>query len=234
MGSRWGGRILGPMATLHIHLDESGNFVFSPKGTKYYIFTVVWTYDPAPLAAKLTSLRFHLLKEGHGLDLCCFHACDDPKPRRDVVATTMSAQTGWNFSSIVIEKAKINPSLYAPEEFYPKFLTMALNFVLRGRVKPGTNQVLIYTDTLPFPKNQAKLVEAAIKKSCNGELKNIPFQILHHRIESNIWIQAADYCCWSICRKWEHGDTAYYDRLRHKLAASEIAPMSRGNGIVYY
>lgn len=222
------------MATLHIHLDESGNFVFSAKGTRYYIFTVAWTYDPAPLAADLTALRFGLLKQGHGLDLCCFHACDDPKPRRDAVIAMIRNKSGWNFASIVIEKKRVNPTLHAPEEFYPKFLTMVLNFVLRGRVKPNTNQVLIYTDTLPFPRKQAAAVEAAIKKSCRQELSQIPFHILHHRIESNAWIQVADYCCWSIYRKWENGDTEAYDLLYAKLAATEIAPMSRGDGTEYY
>ena len=222
--------MLGRMPTLHIHVDESGNFEFSNKGTRYYVFMVAWTYDPAPLAVKLTALRFLLLKQGHGLDLCCFHACDDPKPRKEAVVPIMVAQAGWNFASIVVDKPRVNPSLYPPDAFYPKFLCMVLNFVLRGRVKPGTNQVMIYTDTLPFTKTQRKAVEAAIKKSCKAELPNIPFHILHHRIESNIWIQVADYCCWSVCRKWEHGDAEFYNRLRGKLAATEIDPMSKEIG----
>jgi hypothetical protein len=145
----------------------------------------------------------------------------------------LCSQGGWNFASIVVEKNKVNPTLRSPEKFYPKFLTMVLNFVLRGRVRPNTPQVLIYTDTLPFPKAQAKAVEIAIKSSCRAEL-TIPFQVLHHKIESNHWIQIADYCCWSVCRKWEAGDTSCYDLLRPRLAATEIAPMGRGDGTTYY
>jgi hypothetical protein len=94
----------------------------------------------------------------------------------------MEGQTGWNFASLVIDKPKVNPILYPADEFYPKFLTMVLNFVLRGRVKPGTTQILIYTDTLPFSKAQATAVEAAIKRSCKKEIPTIPFHVLHHRL----------------------------------------------------
>jgi hypothetical protein len=187
-----------------------------------------------PLAVKLNALRFNLIKQGHGLDLCCFHACDDPPLRRQSVIDLIRLHPSWNFASLVVDKPRLNPSLYEPQDFYPKFLTMVLNFVLRGRVKPETNQILIYTDTLPFTKKQAAAVESAIKKSCRAEIPTIPFHILHHRIESNYWIQIADYCCWSVCRKWEHGDNDAYNRLRHKLAAIEIDPMSRGDGTIYY
>lgn len=221
------------MPTLHIHLDESGNFVFSPKGTKCYIFTAAWTYDPAPLADKLRKLRYRLIKAGHGENLGGFHACDDPAPRRKEFVDLISSHCEWNFASIVVEKNRVNPSIYDPENFYPKFLAMVLKFVLRGRVRPGTSQVLIYTDTLPFSKAQKKSVEGAIKGSCRKEL-SIPFQVLHHRSEGNYWIQIADYCSWSICRKWEHQDTYFYDLLKCRLAATEIAPMSKGDGMQYY
>jgi hypothetical protein len=214
------------MPTLHLHLDESGNFVFSSKGTRYYIFTAAWTYDPAPLAAKLSALRFELIKAGHGERLSGFHACDDPYPRRERVVSLITSQPGWNFASMVVEKCKVNPTLYQPEKFYPKFLTMVANFVFRGRVRPRTSQVLIYTDTLPFPKPQAKAVETSIKASCNRELNKIPFHVLHHRIESNYWIQVTDYCSWSVCRKWEGGDTHFYDLLKNKIAAPELIPMT--------
>lgn len=221
------------MPTLHIHLDESGNFVFTPKGTKYYIFTAAWTYDPAPLAEQLRALRYSLIKDGHGEKLSGFHACDDPNPRRERVVSALRSHSGWNFASIVIEKRRVNPNLYKPEDFYPKFLSYVLNFVLRGRVKPNTSQVLIYTDTLPFTSSQAKVVETTIKSSCRKELK-VPFQVLHHGSDGNYWIQIADYCSWSVCRKWEHSDTRFYDQIRGRLAVAEIDPMSRGDGTEYY
>jgi hypothetical protein len=73
--------------TLHIHLDESGNWHFNPKGSKYYAFAVVWTYDPQPLAIALTALRFRLVKQGLSID--GFHASPDKQSTRDAVVNTM-------------------------------------------------------------------------------------------------------------------------------------------------
>ena len=227
----WGGLV----PTLHVHLDESGNLDFSPRGSRYYVFTAAWTYDPVPLAHELTALRFRCLKIGHGERLSAFHACEDPQPRRDLVIEAMLNHKTWNFASIVIDKPRINPTIYDPIKFYPKFAGMVLRFVFKGRVRPGTAQVLVYFDTLPLEnKKRAEAVEIAIKKSCRKDLANVPFQIFNHRRESNAWIQVADYCSWSIFRKWEHANVEVYNRLNARLAAAEIDPMSRGDGTIYY
>lgn len=225
------------MPAIHIHVDESGDFNFSPTGSRYYIFTTAWTYDPAPLATALTNLRFGLIKAGHlqtSQELSSFHASEDPAPRRTQAILALVAHGGWNFASIVVDKPRLNPSLYETFTFYPRFVSMLLRFIFAGRLLRGTSQVLVYTDTLPFTKQQALAVEIAIKAACKKALGGIPFQVCHHRRESNAWLQVVDYCCWSICRKWEHGDFTAYHALHSRLAATEIDPMSRGDGTLYY
>jgi len=130
------------LPTLHIHTDESGNFDFSPKGSRYYVFAAAWTYYPAALAAGLTALRFEQIKNGHGESLSSFHACEDSPWLRDRVISKILTYAPWSFAAIVVQKAKVNPSIYDPQHFYPKFLTMVLRFILRGRVRPGTSQIL--------------------------------------------------------------------------------------------
>ena len=223
------------MPTLHVHLDESGDLNFSAEGTRYFILSCAWTYEPAPLANELNALRFSLIKQGHGERLSSFHAREDAAPKRAIVIPVLQKYTNWSFASIVITKNRVNPTIQDCEEFYPKFCRMLLKFVFRGRIKPRTSQVLIYMDTLPFSGKAAKSAELAIKSSCRSDLpEGIPFHVLHHRRESNAWIQVADYCCWSVCRKWEHGNREAYDQLRARLAAPEIDPMGRGDGTIYY
>jgi hypothetical protein len=221
------------MPTLHIHVDESGDFTFSPRGSRFYVFTAAWTYDPAPLASDLAALRFALTKAGHG-DFCSFHACNDPAPRRERVIRALLNHRTWSFAAIVVDKPRVNPSLQEPIKFYAKFLGMVLRFIFRGRVRQGTPQVLIYLDTLPFEGKRAKAAEVAIKRSCNDDLSETPFKVFNHRRESNKWIQVADYCSWSVCRKWESGNPDAYNLLRERLAAPELNPMSRGDGTIYY
>jgi len=146
----------------------------------------------------------------------------------------MLSHGAWNFASIVVDKPKLNPALYDAFTFYPRFLSMVLRFVFRGRLLRGTSQVLVYTDTLPFTKRQAQAVEVGIKHECQRDLGGKPFRVCHHRTESNAWLQVVDYCCWAMYRKWEHGDIVAYNALRPHLAAPEIDPMSRGDGTIYY
>jgi hypothetical protein len=49
------------MKTLYIFVDESGNFDFSPTGTKYFILTLLTTMDPSRIGTYLMKLRYLLL-----------------------------------------------------------------------------------------------------------------------------------------------------------------------------
>lgn len=223
------------MPTLHIHLDETGDWKFTKKSpTKYIILTMAWTYDPRPLADDLTNLRFSMVKAGTSVEL--FHASEDKQAVRDQVVAAITGRTGWGFASVVLEKCKINPVLYEPEKFYPKFASPLLKFVLKGSVfRPGTNRVLVYADTLPMTNAKREGVLKALKETCASSL---PASVQHHafsyRSHSNKWLQVADYCCWSMCKKWERGDTRTYDQLRPRLAATELVITDWGDGFTYY
>lgn len=218
------------MATLHVCLDESGDLRFTPKGSKYYIFAVAWTFDPRPLAHDLGDLRYSLLKQGH--DLHSFHATEDRQPNRDAVVAKLLAHNGWQFAGLVVEKAKVNPTIREDRQFYPQFASMLLKFVFRGRLA-GANRVLAFTDTLPISSHKAAVIKT-FKTVCRSELSaTTPFEIYHHPRAANCWIQVADYCCWSLYRKWENGDRRTYDQLLPKLAATELDALRAGTTLYY-
>ena len=219
------------MPTLHVHLDESGNFTFKTTGSRYYVFTAAWTYEPAALAGDLTALRFGLLKQGH--DLNRFHASADKQVNRDAVVHALARHGGWHFAAVVIEKAKVYPDLRAPHRFYPQFASSVLKYVFRRHVAPGTGTALVFTDTLPVHERR-EAVEKAIKSACRQVLpKATRFEAYHHPSASNPWLQVADYCSWAIFRKWEHGDPRTYDLLGHRLAEPELDALKHGKALHY-
>lgn len=219
------------MATLHIHLDESGNFDFSPTGSRYYVFAAAWTYTPHPLASKLTQLRFQLLKDGHNLQ--AFHATEDKQEHRNNVIATMVSEQEWKYVAIVVEKAKVNPSIRQAQQFYPEFASMALRFIFRGVIGQETSKVMVYTDLIPI-SNHRKAVEKTIKLACQKDLPHgVGFLIYHHDKKSNNWLQVVDYCSWAVFRKWERQDDRTYNRLRPRLAKTELDVMEKGN-VFYY
>lgn len=218
------------MPTLHIALDESGDLTFSRRGSKYFIFAVAWTFNPRPLAHDLADLRFGLLKQGHDLD--SFHATTDRQPNRDAVVTKLLAHNQWFYAGLVVEKSKVNPVLYDEKRFYPQFAGYLLRFVFRGRLA-GASRVLAFTDTIPIQRHR-RAVEAAFKQFCRTELPaRTPFEIYHHPRQSNCWIQAVDYCCWGMFRKWEGGDDRTYVQLLRRLATPELE-VTRPGTTTYY
>jgi hypothetical protein len=217
------------LATLHVAIDEAGCFGFNKHGSKYYVFTAAYTYDPQPLALELTNLRFGLLKQGH--DIPAFHCCEDRQANRDAVVNRLLNHTGWSFASVVVEKRKVNPVLYPPDKFYPRFATPLLRFVLRGNDAKAATSLIVCTDILPTGRKDA--VSKTLKMLCAKEL-TIPLGLYHHPRFSNKWIQVADYCCWGIQRKWEKADRRTYDQLRPTLAKAELDLCAWGDQTNYY
>jgi hypothetical protein len=220
------------LSTLHIHLDESGDFTFSPKGSAFYVFAVTWTHTPAPLAAALTDLRYSLLREGQDLER--FHACEDKQAHRDAVVKVIAGAVDLTFAGMVVEKRMVNPVIRDPVEFYPKFASMLLRFVLRSRAAKAADRVLIYTDVLPVQRNR-RAVEKTIKQACAGEFSNRKtYHLYHHSCSSNCWLQVTDYCSWALFKKWEQKDSRTYDQIKPRLAAAELCLTARGDQTVYY
>ncbi len=222
------------MPTLHIHLDEAGDWNFNPKGSPYFIITATWTFDPGPLARALTDLRYSLIRSG--LSLEGFHASPDRQVVRDAVVRTMMAHSGWRFASIVLEKRRIHPTLHDPAKFYPQFAGALLRFILRGSSGNHATRVLIYADTLPInTRAKREGVLKAIRVTCSAELaEECQHHAFSHCHQSNAWIQVADYCCWGMHRKWANGDPRTYNQLSPRLAAPELVLTDRGDRTVYY
>lgn len=222
------------MPTLHIHLDESGDWGFHPKGSKYLILAAAWTFDPKPLAGALSDLRFSLVRTG--IDIESFHASHDKQSTRDAVVAILAANPAWWFGAVVLEKCKVNPALHDPRKFYPQFASTLLRFILRGSARTSTTKALIFADTIPTDtKAKREGILKAIKETCSSELgRGCEHHAFSHCHQSNQWIQIADDGAWAIRRKWEKGDTRTYDVLRPRMVQSELEITARSDGTTYY
>lgn len=208
------------MPTFHVHADESGSLKFSDRSLDHFVFAAAWTYEPAQVARELREFRYELLRDGKDLER--FHARKDNPWRRYEVIDRIANDASWHFAAVVVQMGKVYGELQDKRKFYGQFMPYVLKFPLRGRVRADTDRVVIYTDQLPMNK-QRKGVKKAIHRSCAAELDDdITFHMYHHCSESNAWLQVADYCAWSVMRKYEHDDSSYYDRLRPRLAAPEL------------
>lgn len=202
-------------------------------GSKYFIISAAWTYDPKPLSHALTTLRYSLVRQGKNIEL--FHACEDKQATRNLVVGTLLAHTGWNFAAVVMEKRKVNPVLREPGQFYPQFTGVLLKFILRGSIGRGASNVLVYADTMPMTVRKREGAIKAMKTRCAMDLQaGVGHHVFSHASASNPWLQVVDYCCWGLSRKYERGDTRTYDSLRPRLQATELVITASGDQKTYY
>ena len=229
--------------TAFIYLDESGDFNFSPTGTKYFILTCMVTTDPSCLPRELLPIKYecvsgkipHRIKD-HKFQR--FHATDDNYTIRERVFAALSAHSNhqgcgcFQVYSVIMQKNKANPSIRDDFEFYPKVFEMLTGYVLERGFAASSDKVIFITDTLPTKKegrvNQA--LKAHLNKWAARTKKT--YRLHHHQSASDLNLQAVDYLSWAIYRKWERGDNEAYD-LISKAIIGEADLFERGTTTYY-
>ena len=199
---------------LNIFIDESGNFDFSPNGTKHFVLTAVSTTDCPELLSGYFQLRHRIAATG--LDLEEFHATEDRQVVRNQVFDLLEehvAHSCFSVDAVIVQKNKVNPAIREETVFYPKLLKILLTRVFRQRVDNQVDRVNVWAARVGTKKKRATF-EKAIKLYLGNELKaSLPFGIFIHSSVSHPMLQVADYCCWAINRKWKDGEIRHYSRI---------------------
>lgn len=218
--------------TLWVFIDESGDFNFTPSGSPFYTFTALWGYSPLCMERDLSEARYGLLAEGSSMTR--FHACYDGIDVRKAAFDVIRNHTCFKVAAIVVRKNRTNPAVIEPEQFYPKFLDYLLKFVLKGDARHNYERVMIVTDRPPT-KSIRKALKNALRLTVRRYIANgATFEILHHDSSAHAGLQAADYCCWAINRKWTgKGDEHYIQAVRPRMDKQELDVFARGNTDYY-
>ena len=207
--------------TLYIFIDESGNFDFSPKGTKYFVLTAFVTKKPARKRAELHKLRYNLLSEG--IDQEYFHASEDTQVVRDGVYDFFpKIRNTYEIHSVFVQKNKTSPKLYTEErtkntgsELYTLLCERLLQHIFREKKKDKKiGKIVVVLDSL-YTKEKRKKILGTLKKSLHTQ--QVPFQIYMHKSSADINSQLADYCCWAIAVKLEREERRPYKKIRRQV-----------------
>jgi len=211
------------MRTLFIFIDESGNFDFSPKGTKYLSLSAISTLDPLG-KEKLEKIKYDLIKKG--TDIEYFHATEDEQFVRNRVYNFIESLEDIEIDSVIVQKNKTNPSLYIPEkkmwkkekgsELYSTVLRTLLRYIFyRYRDSINIDQAVVILSSI-FNKNKQELIKKTIKIYLEQEFLK-PFFLYFHQCRADKNTQIADYCCWAIHKKWTDGEMRPYSAIQNKI-----------------
>lgn len=221
--------------TLYIFIDESGNFDFSPKGTKYFALTSVATVKPSTGREAFLELKYNLLKERNSGVTDFFHATEDQQNIRDRVFNLIGKSDDFLVDSIIAQKNKTNPSLLQRTEVYQgkdgkdhvravkteeEFYRMISNTLLKYTFNnygalDHIEQVVVILGAL-FTKNKQEYVLKNLKKYLKENFGK-PFFIYFHSVQCDINCQIADYCGWAIYVNWERGETRPLESIKGKV-----------------
>jgi len=223
---------------LFIFVDESGNFDFTPSGTKYFILTAVSTRVPHK-KDRLEELKYKLLKGG--LEIEYFHASEDKQKVRDEVFAFIKDSEDIAIDSVVIQKNKTNPVLYEESTsrkikhkgdiLYKKVLQTLLGYIFRRFKKDNSVKRAIVILSSIFTKDKRNLIIKTAKTYFKENVK-IPAYIYFHDSKSDKNSQIADYCSWAIYKRWENRESRPYKIIIPKLK-SEFDMFETGDDFYY-
>lgn len=97
---------------LYIFLDESGDFNFSPAGSKYFILSGLSSFSPFIWYQEIIDLRYKLIESPNSFNLKRFHASEDVQKIRDqVFQGIQKIQSQVRVDSIIVQKNKAYPAV---------------------------------------------------------------------------------------------------------------------------
>lgn len=221
----------------YLYIDESGNFDFSPKGSKYLILTCAVMRREFEHLDKLSSIKYDCLE--HGLpkkkqgDSFEFHAAEDWQALRNKVFDVIEAIPDLGIYSIVIRKNRTNPSLRLPEKLYPRAFDWLLQDVRRIEGVDDSSSIVVVTDSVNF-KGKNDVLKASLLSYVDKEIatKGASCHLYQHRSCSDPNLQVVDYCSWAIQRYWEEDDDRSLDIIRSKIR--HVGDPFKNGDTIYY
>lgn len=206
----------------HIYADETGCLTFRrPQGTskdqnisKYFILCSAALASPA-IGDGFMQLRRELAAEGKIEG--AFHATKDTEEVRELAFDFIAAQE-IRIDSTIFEKSKAQPQICVDDVTFYKYVWFYHLKYLANYLISSHSDVCFTSASIGIKKKQAAFRDA---------LNDVSRQVLNHANYSAIFtpcavepcLQIADYCAWAIGRKWEKGQTHYYDKIRHLIVS---------------
>ena len=229
--------------TLYIFVDESGNFDFSPNGTKYFILSCLCTFLPVQEREKVLDLRYALLKDGVNQEF--FHATEDSQAVRDRVFSIINnLKDDFEIHAVIAQKNKANPTLYREEyqkkgkkiqrivgaEFYQRNCRTLLQYVFNRPKFNQAEKIIVVLGSI-FTREKQSLILKTLKKDLKNRcLKS--FEIYFHQAKADINCQIVDYCGWAVAIKWERDEKRSFDIINSKVK-SEYEIFKIGDATYY-
>lgn len=121
---------------------------------------------------------------------------------------------GWQIYTVVLNKSRVNDDLRRPDTKKKLYNFLARFILEKIDLADATPAVTLVTDRCKN-RDEIKDFNAYVANQLEALLPlNVPLNIYHERSHENQGLQAVDLFCWGIFRKYEMGDSEWYDVYR--------------------
>lgn len=203
------------MARAHIFSDEAGCFSFArnDRASRYFLVCTV-AMDDCSMGDRLQALRRDMVWRGLPVQEE-FHATEDKNVVREEVYGFLAGQN-FRVDSTLLEKAKAQPQTrQTPDRFYKYAWYYHFKHV-GPRLLRDKTELMITAAALGTKKGQA-VYTAAVNEILQQTVQRQQWRTFFPRAVADPCLQVADYCAWAIQRKWEKGDTRWYEMIEDKI-----------------
>jgi len=206
------------MSMLYIFLDESGDFEFSPKGSKFFVLTSLITEDVHPISSALNMLKYSIIETAPNFhELEYFHAYNDPPPIRNQLYKLLSKLDGYRVDSVAVAKHVIYPPVRPVWKFYPHMLKLLIRWVFQAVEISKYERLIFIMDYLKLPRDREAFLKG-VKENVKPLLQaGQRVDAWLHNSSSHYPLQAVDYFGWAIFRWYERGDSSYRRIIAHRI-----------------
>lgn len=207
----------GKNSTFSIFIDESGDFDFSEKGSKYFVMAGIGTFSPILSAQQLLHLKYQLLAEGRGVSN--FHASPDRQEIRNAVFArfhqieNIEAHVVFGRKLLLKTLVENDSALHA---LCARF--MIEHFIQSMSSSRVRTLVLVFDQALP-PSKQREFksqVKAYLKS------KEFEYHIYFHSMKSEVNGQIADYVAWAKFKQLEREEHRPWHSIKKSLNPTEF------------
>lgn len=125
---------------------------------------------------------------------------------------------GWQLYTVVLNKTRVNDDLRKPHTKKKLYNFLARFILEKIDLNNAAPAVTLVTDRC---KNREEIHDfnSYVANQLEAMLPlNVPLNIYHERSHDNQGLQAVDLFCWGIFRKYEMGDSEWYDVYRDAIA----------------
>jgi len=214
----------------YLYLDESGDLghpVQSPGASRYFVITVLEVRSEQARKAIEKAVERTVKNKLHK------KGSRKAKPLTELKATATDfadkqyfyrqiAAVPFTVSAVILEKERfLNHLQLKPKRVYG-FVT---HLVLKELpLEQATTRVILTFDKSAHSSAIQEFNEHLVKQLESRIPPLVPLSINHHFSHENKLLQAVDLFAWGFYRKYELGDTMWYDVFREKIVFERVYP----------